>query len=390
MHAHLRRQAVAMVALACAACGAEAQQWQESLSQHYLEPLLASSCPEDAERREPEAMDLRVRRAPLQAFNPMRKTIGELEFVGGFHLTSTDERFGGLSGLDLLEDGRLLAVTDAGDFVWIALDDDAATPISASLARMRDAGGQSIRRKRQGDAEGLAVIDGVALVSFEGDHRVLAFDIGKCGARARGVAVARSAGDLAAAFARQSIDVSGNEGLEALAVAPGWYLLAGLETKAGDASAVSARAIEAAPEFDIRIGEGAPPLVGLDVIPRGDDGNDGNKEGGFTAYSLHRSQNALASEVIVLIETEFERDFDQSSLRPSIISEIDERSRVRFRPAASRKLAAMNVLVSIDNFEGVAARRMPDGRVRLYVVSDDNFSKSQRTLLMVFDVAERD
>jgi hypothetical protein len=41
--------------------------------------------------------------------------------------------------------------------------------------------------------------------------------------------------------------------------------------------------------------------------------------------------------------------------------------------------------VTIDNFEGIAAKQMPDGRVRLYIVSDDNFSDSQRTLLMVFD-----
>jgi len=36
-------------------------------------------------------------------------------------------------------------------------------------------------------------------------------------------------------------------------------------------------------------------------------------------------------------------------------------------------LAQMNVLVTVDNFEGVAARQMPDGRVRLYVVSDEQF-----------------
>ena len=46
----------------------------------------------------------------------------------------------------------------------------------------------------------------------------------------------------------------------------------------------------------------------------------------------------------------------------------------------------MNLLVTIDNFEGIAARQMPDGRVRLFIVSDDNFSASQRTLLMVYDV----
>ncbi len=373
-----------MIALACAACGAEAQPWQGRLSEGYLQPLLAASCPLGAELHEPEAIDLQTTRVPLQGFNPMRKTIGELEFVGGFHLTSPDKRLGGLSGLDLLDDGRLLMVSDAGDFVWIGLGDDQVTPVSASIAGMLGKDGQSIRGKSQGDAEGLAVMDGVALVSFEGDHRVLAFDVGRCGAEARGVAVADATDDLVPAFARQSIEVRGNEGVEALAAAPGWFTLAGLETKAGEASAVSARAVEAAPEFDVRIGEGAPPVVGLDVIP-----HEGG-EGGFTAYSLHRSTNAMASEVIVLMETEFVRDLDQSNLPARIINEMDERSRVRFRPMTSRKLAAMNVLVSIDNFEGIVARRMPDGRIRLYLVSDDNFSKSQRTLMMVYDVAERD
>ena len=52
-------------------------------------------------------------------------------------------------------------------------------------------------------------------------------------------------------------------------------------------------------------------------------------------------------------------------------------------------LAQMNVLVTVDNFEGIAARQMADGRVRLYVVSDDNFSSKQRTLLMIYDLPPR-
>ena len=52
-------------------------------------------------------------------------------------------------------------------------------------------------------------------------------------------------------------------------------------------------------------------------------------------------------------------------------------------------LAQMNLFVTIDNFEGIAAGEMPDGRVRLYVIADDNFSAKQRTLLMVYDVAKR-
>ena len=65
------------------------------------------------------------------------------------------------------------------------------------------------------------------------------------------------------------------------------------------------------------------------------------------------------------------------------------RSHWRFEETGRRKLAEMNVLYTIDNFEGLAAKLMPDGRVRLYMISDDNFAANQRTLLFVFDLPAR-
>jgi hypothetical protein len=41
--------------------------------------------------------------------------------------------------------------------------------------------------------------------------------------------------------------------------------------------------------------------------------------------------------------------------------------------------------LTVDNFEGVAAVPRGDGRVRFYLLSDDNRSASQRTLLLAFD-----
>jgi hypothetical protein len=35
-----------------------------------------------------------------------------------------------------------------------------------------------------------------------------------------------------------------------------------------------------------------------------------------------------------------------------------------------------------QNFEAIAARRAPDGRLLLYLLSDDNFSMLQQTLLL--------
>lgn len=380
MCAVLPRRAFAIMALSCLAGLAHAQTPQSV--QAYLAPLKRVSCPQGVEHIEPEVIDLKAARVPLQGVNPTRKTIDELTFVGGYHLTSSDPRFGGLSGLDVLEDGSLLAVSDAGSFVWIELDADGVTPVSTKLSDMRDAVGGAFKRKADADAEGLAVVDGMALVSFEGDPRVAAYDIARCGAAARGAPVVSA--DLPATFARDGLKVAGNEGAEALAVTPDWYLFAGLETKAGAASPVSARAIEAPPEFDIRIAQGAPELVGLDILAGEGDAS------GLVAYSLHRSTNPMATNVIVLVETVFARERDQSSVPAHRISDYEWRLHTRLKPVASRVLASMNLFVTIDNFEGVAARKMPDGRVRLYVVADDNFSASQRTLLMVYDIAERD
>jgi hypothetical protein len=41
--------------------------------------------------------------------------------------------------------------------------------------------------------------------------------------------------------------------------------------------------------------------------------------------------------------------------------------------------------LSVDNFEGLAAVPGPAGGIRFYLVSDDNASREQRTLLLAFD-----
>jgi Esterase-like activity of phytase len=147
----------------------------------------------------------------------------------------------------------------------------------------------------------------------------------------------------------------------------------------GEASPVSARPLEASPEFDLAIGQDAPELVGLDALPSGTGGRD------LRLFSIHRSSSALSSNAITIVETQLEATFDQTNLPARVTSEIEERSRSGYRVTSSRVLAEMNVFVTIDNFEGIAARALPDGRVRLYVISDDNFSAKQRTLLMIYE-----
>jgi hypothetical protein len=49
-------------------------------------------------------------------------------------------------------------------------------------------------------------------------------------------------------------------------------------------------------------------------------------------------------------------------------------------------VAELNPPVTLDNFEGLTVAPRDRGEaVRLYIVSDDNFSSSQKTLLYAFD-----
>jgi hypothetical protein len=45
----------------------------------------------------------------------------------------------------------------------------------------------------------------------------------------------------------------------------------------------------------------------------------------------------------------------------------------------------MSAPLTVDNFEGIAASLRPDGVLRLYLLSDDNGSSTQRTYLLSFD-----
>ncbi|MBU6320440.1 MAG: esterase-like activity of phytase family protein [Alphaproteobacteria bacterium] len=347
-------------------CQAEA--WGDETSYRDL------SCPMGQAFLEPRPIELQVEKIPLMRGDPSRDQLGSLRFLGGFSLTSPDPRFGGLSGLETLEDGQLLAVTDEGNFIWIDLDDDSLAPKAAHLAPLRDERGEALVAKSEADAEGLARAGSLVFVSFERRHRVLAFDIERCGAAARGVSVLGSDAEdrLREAFVRDGIPIEPNSGIEALAVTDQGDLLLGLETKREGRSPLSARPLSLPPVFDLDLAPGAPELVGLDTLA------DAGEPGRARLFSLHRGLSRILGDMIVLEETSLE------PLRES----GGRQGAAGFRLGDRRRLAGMDLRTSIDNFEGLAVERRSDGSVRIYIVSDNNFSPSQRTLLMVFELRE--
>lgn len=159
------------------------------------------------------------------------------------------------------------------------------------------------------------------------------------------------------------------------------FLMVGVETLRDAKGPASLRPLEAAPVFNLAIGDATPSLVGLDILPDGDAGD-------IRAFSLHRSGGPGLSAQIVLMETRFRRIIDDADVKAVAQGDREARSRVRFEQTSARKLATLGpVMFNFDNFEGIAAKKT-DGGVRLYIISDNNFSTSQRTLLMAFDLPD--
>lgn len=296
-----------------------------------------------------------VRASVISAFSPAepaRRRFGALEFRGGLELRSRYEGFGGLSGLWRSPDGaRLIAVTDAAQWLVaspVYADGRLAGLGDATMAPMLSANGRPLRRTRAYDTESLAIADGTAFVGVERAHGVLAFDWARAGVRAGGRPLAVPAEVKA---------LKSNRGLEAIGVAPPASRVAGAVV------AIAERSGEAETAGFILTGA----RRGSFSVVRHD---------GFDITDLA----FLPDGDMILLERRFVppmsiamrlRRIDGRALQPG--ARLD--GRVLFEAGGGYQ---------IDNMEGLAVHRNAAGETILTLVSDDNFSFFQRTLLLEF------
>jgi hypothetical protein len=288
--------------------------------------------------------------------------VGVLTFEGGFELTGLRSRFGGLSGLEALDENTLLAVSDEGALVEIALgrDDEGAPTAHCRFRDLLDAAGEPLAGKARADAEGLALLapDRIA-VSFERAHRVAFFHLGETiqeDGEALGFAGAPSLED--------------NLGIEALALLPSGELLAGAESPtvllrphpvwrlAPTDDPARPFGPRGAAAFEIASEPGFG-LVGFDATPRG---------------------NVLALE-------RFYAEGIGTRIRISWLPRAEVAGERLLRGLDLARLSPGEML-AVDNFEGITALDAGGGRTTIWIVSDDNFSASQKTLLYRFSFEE--
>jgi hypothetical protein len=290
--------------------------------------------------------------------DPSRKQFGKLIFRSGLNLYAKSRHFGGFSGLVIDPSGdSILAVSDAGAWMRADLTYNGRYLNGLSnvtLGPVLGANGKPLRSNAERDSEALALAsgdtrNGSAYLGFEVKHRIAIYPF-----TANSFGPPKGAVPLPPSVKR----MHENRGIEALATIKtgrlGGTLLAfseRLPRKGGDLQGWL-------------IGGPTPgtillkPLGALDITDAA----------------------ALPDGGIVILERRFRfsegiqmriRRISQSELEPGALIE-------------GEVLLEANDAFNIDNMEAIAAHRAAAGETVITLMSDDNFSPFQRTLIMQF------
>lgn len=293
-------------------------------------------------RSAPPAADLR----PILRLDPVafhtQPGGGAVSLEGVWHLSSPNSHFGSYSALAAMADGSLLAVSDKGR--WLRFTPPGRPP---TIPRFGAVGGAAVPDKRQVDAEALVLSpDGaLAWIAYEGSN-----------------SIARYRPDLSAPISTRPPEMArwpANKGPEAMTrLADGRFIVLG----------------EGSPDW---LGEGFPALLfnGNPV-----DGAAATRFG-FTAPEGYRATDMAAlpdGRVLVLLRAIESVIPPRFSARLLVADPADIRAEAAW---TGETIAAFDLSLPTDNFEGLAIEPRADGSLTLWLISDDNGAKLQRTLL---------
>ncbi len=300
---------------------------------------------------------------PILSFLPRdvdRRRFGALEFRSGLQLKSSHAEFGGFSGLWRSPDGaRIVAISDHGNWLTATLERSATRLTGlgyAVLAPILNARGEAVSGTKSFDTEGLAILpDGTAYISIERTHEILRFNFGKAGSLEKELVAARG---QSVPLPKEVKRLRSNRSLEAVGVAPAGHPLAG---------ALVTIAERWPDDDDITMGWIVTgPQAGAFKVVRTDD------------YSV-TDLNFLPNGDMLILERWY-KAWRGVKMR---IRRIAARDLKRGARLDGPVLIEADFGHEIDNMEGLAIHQ-ENGQSILTIISDDNFSAWQRTILLEF------
>jgi hypothetical protein len=296
--------------------------------------------------------------ATFSARSPDQRRFGKLEYLGGLELKSSHRAFGGFSAIRVAPDGEhFVSLTDKGWWLTGRIVNEHGRPAGiaeATMAPMLGPDSRTLAARGWSDTESLAEQDGWLYVGIEGVNRIVRFDFVGQGLLARAEVVSAPP-DIS--------HLPSNKGLEALTFAPRDSKLAGALI------GFSERGLDANGNLKAFLIGGAGP--GQFSVKRRDD------------FDISDSATLPSGDVLLL-----ERRFSLWTgfairLRRIAISDIASGALVD-----GTDLLFAGLGYEIDNMEGLSVHLDSNRDTVLTLISDDNFSVLQRTVLLQFKLVE--
>ncbi len=301
---------------------------------------------------------LTISAQPIVDFDPRvpgQTRFGKVEFVGGLVLTSDHEDFGGLSAFRFTDDdGSFLALTDKARVITGSIVREGDTPVGFTdtrITRIKAANGKTITGAGQKDSESVAIVGNHIAVGYERNHRIAFLKRRK---RKLVMDKNRPAIDF------NSYGFTNNGGLEAIALHPDKEKLYAFPEAALNENGF----------YRGFIVENGKVVKEIELSDR-----DG--------YSLTDAQFLPTGDLLML--ERYYTPFIGVFLK---IRQISASALASNEPLGGEVLIDATGRQQIDNMEGLSLSRFADGSTRITLVSDDNFSASQRTLLLEFRLLE--
>jgi hypothetical protein len=285
-----------------------------------------------------------------------RIVVGSMNYMGGLILNAVDRRFGGWSGIEVAPSGKYcVTVSDRGDWMKAELKYDKKGRLqgigNAQIHRLRDVIGARLSGKFYSDAEDLIRIgkDRV-LVSFEHAQRVWSykFEDGIVSGRAKPVAIPK----IIQKAPR-------NGGVEAMTVLHDGRVLMLVEKLRDDNNDFAGFIVNT----ETSQSRSLLMMHHQDYYP--------------TAMATLKNGDVL------ILERQFVEESSQLFGRIRRVNKDSIRPRSKL---AGKEMALFEPPMAVDNFEGMSQRSDEKGRTFVYLLSDNNFKPSQRTLLLQLEI----
>ena len=300
---------------------------------------------------------LEIKAEPIDSFEPgqsSRVRFGALEFRGGLQLTSSYKGFGGLSALRMFADGaNFISLTDKGRWLRGRITYAKGRPTGiadAEMAPILGSDGRPLAARGWYDTELIAIDGSTLYVGIERVNRIVRFDFGRYGLLARGQPIPLPPGVSS---------LPNNRGLECLEYVPRSM------PSGGTLVAISERGLDGA--GNIRGFLIGGPTPGEFSVARHDD---------FDVSDCA----VLPDRALMLLE----RRFTWTTGVAVRLRRVPLDALAAGAVVDGKQILTADMGYQIDNLEGLSVHRASSGEVVLTMVSDDNFSLLQRTILLQF------